>query len=319
MLMEYRRLGQAGVKVSPICLGAGVRGELDEQRFIRSIEHAIDLGCNFIDCANNYGRGQSEILLGQSIKGKRDNLVITSKVFTRTGPGPNEQGLSRSHIMHQVNSSLKKLQTDWIDIYYMHRPDPETRIEETLRTMEDLVRQGKVRYVGASNHTPAQVIELLWTADRLGLEPIVCLQNHYNLLRRWEVEPDLLALCRRYGLGLLTYSPLAIGLLSGRFRSGVEPPDDTYWNPEQLQKVLTDRADRVIQALADLADERGATPAQLAIAWLLSHPEVTAPIVGADRPEYVDDVFGALAIELTRQERQALDAVSQWEPPESQL
>src|SRR6266511_4118022 len=164
--MEYRRLGQAGIKVSPICLGAGVRGDLDEERFIRSIE-----------CANNYGRGQSEILLGRAIKGKRDSLVITSKVFTRVGPGPNDQGLSRSHIMREVERSLKKLQTDWIDIYYMHKVDPETRIEETLRTMEDLVRQGKVRYVGASNHTAAQVVELLWAADRLGLEPIVCLQN----------------------------------------------------------------------------------------------------------------------------------------------
>lgn len=310
--MEYRRLGQAGVKVSPICLGAGVRGEVDKERFIRTIEHAIDLGCNFIDCANNYGKGQSEILLGQAIKGKRDNLVITSKVFTRVGPGPNDQGLSRPHIMREVERSLKKLQTDWIDIYYMHRPDPETRIEEVLRTMEDLVRQGKVRYVGASNHTAAQVIELLWTADRLGLEPIVCLQNHYNLLRRWELEPELLAVCRRYDLGLMTYSPLAVGLLSGRFRRGVMPPIDTYWNQEQLQPVLDEWSDRVIQTLVELAAERGTTPAQLAIAWLLDHAEVTAPIVGADRPEYVDDVLGALEITLTSQERQTLDAVSQW-------
>ena len=317
--MEYRRLGQAGVKVSPICLGAGVRGELDEQRFIRTIEHAIDRGCNFIDCANNYGQGRSEILLGQAIKGKRDGLVITSKVFTRVGPGPNDQGLSRPHIMREVERSLKKLQTDWIDIYYLHKADPETRIEEVLRTMEDLVRQGKVRYVGASNHTSAQTIELLWAADQLGTEPIICLQNQYNLLQRRELEPELLGICRRYGLGLMTYSPLAVGLLSGRFRRGVAPPVDSYWDAERLEQALSERADRVIQALADMADERGATPAQLAIAWLLSHAEVTAPIVGADRPEYVDDVFGALAIELTMQERQALDAVSQWEPPERQL
>ena len=309
--MEYRRLGQAGIKVSPICLGAGVRGDLDEERFIRSIERAIDLGCNFIDCANNYGRGQSEILLGRAIKGKRDSLVITSKVFTRVGPGPNDQGLSRSHIMREVERSLKKLQTDWIDIYYLHKVDPETRIEETLRTMEDLVRQGKVRYVGASNHTAAQVVELLWAADRLGLEPIVCLQNHYNLLHRWEVEPELLAVCRRYGLGLMTYSPLAVGLLSGRFRRGVTPPADTYWDQQRLQEALSERADRVIQALVGMVDQRGTTPARLALAWILDHEEITAPIVGADRPEYVDDVFGALAIELTQQERLALDAVSQ--------
>jgi len=313
--MNYRRLGKAGVKVAPLCLGAGVRGELDAARFIRTIERAIDLGCNFIDCANNYGKGQSEILLGQAIKGKRDNLVITSKVFTRVGPGPNDQGLSRYHIIREVERSLKKLQTDWIDIYYLHRPDPDTRIEETLRTMEDLVRHGKVRYVGASNHTAAQVVELLWTADRLGLEPIVCLQNHYNLLHRREVEPELLAVCRRYGLGLMTYSPLAVGLLSGRFRRGTTPPADTYWNQERLQQVLNERIDRLIQTLVDLATERGTTPAQLAIAWLLDHGEITAPIVGADRPEYVDDVFGALAITLTQQERQTLDAVSQTDSP----
>jgi aryl-alcohol dehydrogenase-like predicted oxidoreductase len=227
----------------------------------------------------------------------------------------NDQGLSRSHIIQEVNSSLKKLQTDWIDIYYMHRPDQDTRIEETLRTIEDLVRQGKVRYVGASNHTAAQVIELLWAADRLGLEPIVCLQNHYNLLHRWEVEPELLATCRRYGLGLMTYSPLAVGLLSGRFRRGAVPPNDTYWNQERLRDALSERTDRVIQTLASLADQRGTTPTRLAIAWILDHAEITAPIVGADRPEYVDDVFGALEIELTREERQALDAVSQWEAP----
>jgi len=221
--MEYRRLGKAGVKVSPLCLGTGVRGELDEARLTRTIERAIDLGCNFLDCANNYGRGRSEQVLGKAIRGKRDDLVITSKVWTPTGPGPNDRGLSRYHIMREVERSLEKLGTDRIDIYYLHNVDPETELEETLRTMEDLVRQGKVRYVGASNYGASQVVELLWTADRLGLEPIACLQNQYNLLHRWQMEPELLPLCRRYGLGLITYSPLAIGLLSGRFRRGEAP------------------------------------------------------------------------------------------------
>jgi aryl-alcohol dehydrogenase-like predicted oxidoreductase len=292
-----------------------VRGALDTARFTASIERAIDLGCNFIDCANNYGKGQSEPLLGQAIKGKRDSLVITSKVFTRVGPGPNERGLSRPHIVRELERTLRKLQTDWIDIYYLHNVDPETRIEETLRTIEDLVRQGKVRYVGASNHSAAQVVELLWAADRLGLEPIACLQNQYNLLHRWEVEPELLAVCRRYGLGLMTYSPLAIGLLAGLFRRGAPAPGNSFWEPEQLRAALSERTDRVIATLAELASARGATPAQLAIAWILDHEEVTAPIVGADRPEYVDEVFGALSIELTRPEREALDAVSQWETP----
>jgi aryl-alcohol dehydrogenase-like predicted oxidoreductase len=313
--MHYRRLGKAGVKVAPLCLGAGVRGDLDVARFVRTIERAIDLGCNFIDCANGYGKGQSEILLGQAIKGKRDDLVITSKVFSNAGLGPNDRGLSRYHIMQQVERSLRKLQTDRIDIYYMHHPDPETELEETLRTLEDLVRQGKVRYIGASNHNAAQTVELLWAADRLGLEPIVCLQNQYNLLQRWPIETDLFPVCRRFGLGLTTYSPLAIGLLSGRFRRGQQPPAGTYWNHEQLQAALSERGDQVIQTLVELAQQRRATPAQLAIAWLLDHPEVTAPIVGADQPEYVDDVFGALEIELTAEERRALDQVSQWDAP----
>jgi aryl-alcohol dehydrogenase-like predicted oxidoreductase len=314
--MEYRRLGKAGVKVSPLCLGAGVRGPLDEARFVQSIERAIELGCNFIDCANGYGYGQSETILGKVIKGKRDDLIITSKVFSKVGPGPNDRGLSRYHIMGQVERSLTKLQTDRIDIYYMHHPDPETELEETLRTREDLVRQGKVRYVGASNHRGAQVVELLWAAERLGLEPVVCLQNQYNLLHRWKIEADLLPVCRRFGLGLITYSPLAVGLLSGRFRRGQKPPEDPYWHQEQLQTALSEQSDQVIQTLVDLAQARGATPAQMAIAWLLDHPEVTAPIVGADRPNYVDDVFGALEITLTPEERRVLDQVSQWEEPE---
>lgn len=317
--MNYRTLGKTGVKVSPLCLGVGIRGVLDEDRFIRTVHRAIDLGGNFIDCANSYGAGQSEVVLGKAIKGKRDDLVITSKVWTRIGPGPNDQGLSRYHIMREVERSLKKLQTDHIDIYYLHNVDPGTKLEETLRTMEDLVRQGKVRYVGASNYGSAQIIELLWTADRLGLEPIVCLQNQYNLLHRYKMEPDVLDICLRYGLGLMTYSPLAIGLLSGRYRHGAPLPADTPWTAEHIDKAISQKTDHVIQTLCDMAEVRNVTPAQLAVAWVLDHPEVTAPIVGADRPEYVDDVFGALEITLTIEERNTLDSVSQWEIPRRYL
>jgi len=317
--MNYRRLGKTGVKVSRLCLGVGIRGQMDESRFARTIHRAIDLGCNFIDCANSYGGGRSETLLGQAIKGKRDDLVITSKVWTRIGPGPNDKGLSRYHIMREVERSLTKLQTDRIDIYYLHNVDPETELAETLRTMEDLVRQGKVRYVGASNYGAAQIVDLLWTADRLDLEPIVCLQNQYNMLHRWKMEPEVLGICRRYGLGLMTYSPLAIGLLSGLFRHGAAPPADTPWTAERLHKFMHEQTDHVIQTLCDLAAARNATPAQMAVAWVLDHPEVTAPIVGADRPEYVDDVFGALEITLSREERQILDGVSQWETPKRYL
>ena len=317
--MEYRRLGQAGVKVSRLCLGTGVRGEVDAARLTRSIHRAVELGCNFLDCGNIYGRGQSEGILGAAIAGRRDDLVITTKVYSPVGTGPNDRGLSRFHILREVERSLQRLGTDWIDVYYMHRVDPETGIDETLRAMEDLVRQGKVRYVGASNHNAAQIVERLWGADRLGLEPIVCLQNHYNLLHRWTVEPELLSLCRRYGLGLTTYSPLAIGLLAGRVRRGATPPRGTPWTQNWLDETLSERADAVIGTLIELAAARGATPAQMAVAWVLDHSEVTAPIVGADRPAYVEEVFAALEIELTGEERQSLDAVSSWDMPGAYL
>lgn len=313
--MEYRKLGKAGVKVSPLCLGVGIRNDLDKKRFIDTVHRAIDLGCNFIDCANNYGDGYSESYLGEAIKTKRDDLVITDKVWTRIGPGPNDYGLSRYHILREVERSLKKLQTDHIDIYYLHNVDPETELEETLRTMEDLVRQGKVRYIGASNYYGSQIIELLWTADRLGIEPIVCIQNQYNLLHRYRMEPEVLDICKRYGLGLITYSPLAIGLLSGRYRRGAPLPAGTPWSERHFEMMVNEQTDQVIQTVINLSAERNVTPAQLAIAWILDHPEVTAPIVGADRPEYVDDVFGALAIKLTTEERQILDEVSQWPTP----
>jgi aryl-alcohol dehydrogenase-like predicted oxidoreductase len=223
--------------------------------------------------------------------------------------------LSRYHILREVERSLKKLRTDRIDIYYMHKLDPDTEFEETLRAMEDLLRQGKVRYVGVSNFKGTQIVELLWLADRLGLEPIACLQNQYNLLHRWKIEADLFPLCRRFGLGLSTYSPLAVGLLSGQFKPGQPTSPAAYWSQSQLQNQLNERGQQVISTLLELAAARGVTPAQLAIAWLLDHPEVSAPIVGADRPDYVDDVFGALEIKLSEAERQKLDEISQWEEP----
>lgn len=313
--MEYRRLGKAGVKVSPICLGTAFRANLEEEVCVRVIERAIDLGCNFLDCANNYGRGRSEEILGRAIKGKRDDLVITSKVWTPTAKGPNDRGLSRFHILREVENSLRRLQTDRVDIYYLHSVDPETEWEETLRTMEDLVRQGKVRYVGASNYSAWQLTELLWTADVNGWEKVVVLQNQYNLLNRKEIEPDILSVCRRHGVGLVTFSPLAVGLLTGLFRRGQEPPEGSPWSQQRLDQVLSEKGDRLVQTLIDVADGRGCTPGQVAIAWLLDHPELTAPIIGPDLPEHVDEAFGGLEFQLTEEERETLDQASRWEGP----
>ena len=205
--------------------------------------------------------------------------------------------------------------TDYVDIYLLHHWDPDTKLDETLRAFDDLVRQGKVRYVGACNFTAAQVVEALWAADRGGLDPLLTLQNQYNLLQRWEVEPELLPLCRRYGLGMMTYSPLAVGLLSGRFRRGQKPPADSAWQDDgRFAAALSDQAERIVQKLIAIGRAQGKTPAQVAIAWILANEDVTAPIIGPDRPEHVEEVFGALEVELGDGERAELDALSRWTP-----
>ena len=319
--MEYRRLGKAGVRVSPICLGTAFRaywhGYSDEQTSIRVIERAIDLGCNFIDCANFYFQGQCEIVLGKAIKGKRDDLVITSKVWSPIGEGINDKGLSRFHIMREAERSLERLQTDHIDVYLLHNFDPHTPLEETLRAMDDLVRQGKVRYVGCCNFNAWKVMEALWKSDVGGWDPMVCIQNQYNLLNRWEIEPELLPLCRQNGLGIMTYSPLAIGLLSGRFRRGQAPPEDSPWarGGYDFERAMTEQVDHIVQTLIDIGQKRGKTPAQVAIAWILSREGVTAPIIGPDFPAQLEEVFGALEVELTVEEQEALDGISAFEKP----
>lgn len=308
--MKYERLGRAGLKVSRICLGTAFRANRDEATCRRVIDRAVDLGCNFIDCANSYGRGRSEQILGRAVRGRRENLVITTKVWTRIGPGPNDAGLSRLHIMREVERSLTRLQTDYVDIYYLHHVDPDTRYEETLRAMEDLVRQGKVRYVGASNYRAWQVVELLWTASAHNWQEISCLQNRYNLLCRKEIEQDLTPVCEGYGLGLVAYSPLAVGLLTGRLSRSAVPPESSAWTQERVEAALTPATEAVIQELQQLADQRGIACATMALAWLLDRPALTAPIIGPDLPGHVDEAMAATDIALTDAERERLDRVS---------
>ena len=317
--MDYVRLGRAGVKVSRLCLGTAFRGywngHTEEATAIRTVETAIDLGCNFIDCANYYYQGRCEDLLGKAIKGKREDLVVTTKVWSRIGEGPNDQGLSRFAIMREVERSLKRLQIDYIDIYLLHNWDPNTELDETLKAFDDLVRQGKVRYVGACNFTAAQTVEALWTADRGGLDPFFVLQNQYNILQRWDIEPEILPICRQYGMGMMTYSPLAVGLLTGRFRRGQTPPVDSAWTAgDRFDAALDEKTDQIIQQLVDIGEAQNKTPAQVAIAWILANDDVTAPIIGPDRPEHVEEVFGALEVEFSAEQLQALDELSQWQP-----
>jgi aryl-alcohol dehydrogenase-like predicted oxidoreductase len=315
--MEYSKLGKAGVRVSKICLGTAFRAQESEKVCLKVIHRALDLGINFIDSANYYGQGRSETILGKALKDRRDDVVLTTKVWSPVAQGPNDRGLSRFHILREVERSLQRLSTDHIDLYLLHAYDKETPLEETLRSLDDLVRQGKVRYTGCCNFTAVQVVEALWASEVGGIEPISCVQSQYNLLYRWEIEPELLSLCQRHGLGVMTYSPLAIGLLSGRFRRGQKPPEDTPWGKGQydFDRAMSEQADDAVQTLVDIGGKHGKTPGQVALAWLLDHPEVTAPVIGPDLPEQVDEAVGALGWQLSADERKALDLVSKVEGP----
>ncbi|MGY8824185.1 MAG: aldo/keto reductase [Candidatus Latescibacterota bacterium] len=317
--MDYVKLGRSGLRVSRLCLGTAFRGywngHTDAETAMQTIYKAVEGGINFIDCANYYFQGRCEDLLGKAIKemGNRDDLVLTTKVWSQIGEGPNDRGLSRFHIMREIERSLKRLQVEYIDVYLLHNFDADTPLDETLRAFDDLVRQGKVRYTGACNFSAAQVVEALWTAERGGMDRWAILQNQYNLLHRCEVEPELLPLCERFGLGMMTYSPLAVGLLTGRFRRGQTPPADSPWSDgERFDAAMSEANDRLVAKLIEIARVQDKSPAQIAIAWLLDHEHVTAPIIGPDRPEHVDEVLGALDVELEAEQRSALDELSQW-------
>ena len=323
--MEYRNLGKAGVKVSKVCLGAAFRGQEDEQVCIEVVQRALDLGCNFIDTAL-YGGGRSEQVVGKAIKGRREDVVLTTKIFGTLGNSPNHVGLSRVNLLRGIEASLQRLQTDYVDLYLLHSFDPVTPLEETLGALDDIVRQGKARYVGCSNFPPWKIVEALWIAQRERLASFACIQNQYNLLNRWEMEPELMPICRQFGLGIMTYSPLAIGLLSGRFRRGQAPPPGTPWSTDELRgmspgkynfaEAMTERVDIIVQTLIDIGAQHGKTPAQVAIAWILDHDEISAPILGADEPAHVEEICAGLDWSLAPEERALLDEVSEVKGPQ---
>lgn len=317
--MDYVNFGAAGVKVSPLALGLGLRGQADEAAAQRLIEHAIAQGINLIDCANIYGPkddraniGQSEIVLGRALKGKRDDVVITSKVASAVGKGPNDRGLSRFHMMREVERSLKRLDTDHIDVYLVHVYDPTTPQEETIRALDDLVRSGKVRYLGCCNYNAWQVCRAHWIADTINAVPFMCVQNPYSLLNR-RLEQEMFGLVRELKVGCMVYSPLAVGLLSGAYLPGRPAPADSLWatrRKDWFDKAMAGDVGEVINTLHRLAAEVGKTPAQLAIAWVLSHPEVTVAISGADTVAQFDDVLGGVGWTLDPEVRRQLDEVS---------
>ena len=301
--MEYVNLGRAGVKVSRICLGCMSFGnsaewmlEIDEVRPI--IRKALDLGINFFDTANVYSRGRSEEIIGELLKDYREDVVIATKVYGKMEEGPNDRGLSRLHILRQIEGSLERLQTDYVDLYQIHRWDYETPIEETLRTLDDLVHQGKVRYIGASSMWAWQFAKALWTSDRLGLERFVSMQNHYNLCYR-EEEREMIPLCKEEGIATIPWSPLARGFLTGKYKRDKEPDSARYRSDRWLKERFFRPEDwDVLDALLEVAAEKGVPLAEVALAWLFEKG-VTAPIVGVTKVEHVKQAVESLEVRLT--------------------
>ena len=309
--MQYTHLGKSDLKVSQIALGLGLRGQSSAEEAQRLIEHAIDSGINFIDCANKYrlktdqpdAHGSSEEILGRVLATRRDEVVITSKVGSDVGPGPEERGCSRRHILEQAERSLQKLRTDYIDLYLLHVFDPHTPLEETLQAMDELVQSGKVRYVGCSNYQAWQVCKGLWLADRMDWAPFACVQNNYSLLNR-NLEREMFPLIRDQQLGAMVFSPLAVGLLSGTYSPGEPPPQGTLWDlrRKEYDSVMQGAVATALQTASEIAQKGGHALTQLAYNWVLAHEEISVAIAGADTIEQLDDILGALDWKLTEEE-----------------
>jgi aryl-alcohol dehydrogenase-like predicted oxidoreductase len=319
--MEYRNLGKTGLKVSSLCMGTMQFGwSVDEAGTRQILSRGFEAGINFIDTADVYSKwvdgnpgGVAEEFIGRWLKGARiprERLVIATKVRGRLGDGPNAEGLSRVHILQAVEASLRRLGTDYIDLYQTHWPDSSTRIEETLRAMDDLVKQGKVRYVGASNYKAWELMEALWVADKYNLVRYDSLQPHYNLVRRDEFERELMAVCETYELGVIPYSPLEGGFLTGKYRRDMVLPESR--RAEGRQKYMTEKNFTLLDKMDEIATSHQATLAQVALAWLLANPVITSPIIGATSLEQLDENLGVLEVKLTAEEKNALDDLTTW-------
>jgi aryl-alcohol dehydrogenase-like predicted oxidoreductase len=319
--MEHRQLGRTGVSVSKLCLGAmmfGDWGNKDHDDSIRIIDRALDAGINFIDTADVYSHGESEEIVGKALAGgKRDNVVLATKAWGQMGDDPNHRGVSRRWIMQEVENSLRRLNTDWIDLYQIHRYEPDTDIEETLGALTDLVHQGKVRYIGHSTFPPSAIVEAQWAARDRRLQRYATEQPPYSILVRG-VEAEVLPTCERYGMGVIPWSPLAGGWLTGRYRRNADIPAPT----SAARQRLTARYDLSLPAnqrkldaaeqLAQLADEAGIPLIQLAIAFVANHPAVTAPIIGPRTMEQLESQLPAADIVL---DRSLLDRIDEIVPP----
>ena len=312
--MEYRNFGRTGMKVSPLCLGCWNFGERTTPQVSYAIvDRALDAGLNFLDTANVYSRGRSEEITGEALKrnGSRSRVVLATKFHGRMADDdPNAAGSSRRHIIEQCEASLRRLQTDYIDIYQIHRPRPDVAIDETLRALDDLVRSGKVRYLGSSTFAAWQVVESLWVAKEFGLNRFISEQPPYHILDR-RIERGLVPMALTFGIGLIPWSPLAGGLLTGKYTRGQSAPEGArYATPEdepRQSRRLNDSVYDVNEGLLPLAEAKGCTLSQLALAWCAQQPGITSPILGPRTMEQLEDNLGALQVTVTAEDRQRID------------
>lgn len=320
--MEYRHMGQTGIKVSELCLGTMQFGwTADEDTSYKVLSAGYEAGINFIDTADVYSRwasgnpgGVAETIVGKWMKANgvpRDKMVIATKVRGRMGDGPNDEGLSRAHILNAVEASLRRLGTDYIDLYQTHFFDVNTPIEETLSVMDDLVRQGKVRYVGCSNYPAWRLMQALWAAEQYNIIRYDCLQPHYNLVHRAEFERELADVCRTYRLGVIPYSPLAAGFLTGKYRK--DSPQPASDRAGRAQSYFNDKNWNLLDQMEKLGSQKGGCSiSQVSLAWLLSDALITSPIIGPRSVEQLEDNLGAVGLRLTAEEKKTLDEASQW-------
>ncbi len=318
--LEYRTLGRSGLKVSPLCLGAMNFGNdtfgCDEGTSLDIIAAYLDAGHNFIDTANVYSGTKSEVAVGKAVKGRRDSVVIATKAAGPLGPGPFESGTSRKALMKAVEDSLRRLDSDYIDLYQMHRYDLDTPLEETLSTLNDLVRQGKARYIGVSNWSASQIAEAARVTESRGWEPLISLQPQYSILAR-DIEVEIVPVCQKFGLGIISWSPLGGGMLTGKYGRGEEPPRDTRFGaPGPFQEIwrrraLRDRNYDIVDIVVDEAAKLGTTPVALSLAWNLRRPGVVAPIIGPKSVAQLEENLASLHVELPEQTVQRINEASE--------
>jgi aryl-alcohol dehydrogenase-like predicted oxidoreductase len=310
--MEYRRLGRSGLKISSLVLGTMNFGNpTSKEESLKITDRAIETGINLFDCADVYAEGESERILGEAFarNGKRKDIFITSKVFMRTGPGPNDAGNSKHHILESCEASLKRLRTDYIDIYFLHRTDFDIPQEESLAALDLLVRQGKVRFIGSSTHPAWRIVEAFWISDRYHYPKFVCEQPPYNLLDR-RIENEIVPMCRAYDLGIITWSPLAQGVLACRYRDPLKLPEGSRCALKNVYaERITEKGIEVSFELAKKADEKGCTVAQLAVAWVLSQPGITSAIIGPRNLEQFEELLPSVGIQLDEPDFKFCDAL----------